>query len=485
MGESSSLKPRYLFIYHDAVFVMKQHDQTDTNTRRYRILARLALVDLTVDEVGDDMFDLVCTNAGAMRYKVGTNVTRAQVVSLLREAIEKRRARHAPTTTIADDLPTPQNPDDVYEAMNYALAVLEKKMRGKASEKEQWQVDQLLKHALSMQDRQHGERTVASVSGNRTITGPTGNDLVAQLKAKEAQLRAMEDRAATAEAALSRFRGTAELEDSGHRSLVAENRMLRVNADRLTALVEEKEKLLSSLREEVSALRTSSAPVDGSRRVYDKGTVDEVLENIRRPAPVQEHTPSAEEQERLRREREDALRREQEDKAARAVAEQERSARSDVPTPSAHDTWDLTLDSRDNTVPSGVLSREVRAVAQMRESLPPSAPPTITVSGAAAKTKEESSYSEEVEYVEEEETVTEEPPATVVTKPAPLDRSLTPASRTMEQLLSVAVPKSPSNKSEEKSETLSSDDDLSLSESPLEKFLVSGGSFARCRVLSF
>ncbi len=83
--------------------------------------------DLEVEEVGDDMFDVLCKviravplcccaltlqrcivghlawnapvhfhyqNAGAMRFKVGSSLTRAQVVSLVHEAIEKRKERH-------------------------------------------------------------------------------------------------------------------------------------------------------------------------------------------------------------------------------------------------------------------------------------------------------------------------------------------------------------------------------------------------------
>jgi hypothetical protein len=89
--------------------------------------------------------------------QVGSNLTRAQTVSLLHDTIERRKELHRPTPSPAPyDIPPPQNPDDVYETMNYALSVLEKKMRGTASDKEKWQVEQLLRHAVAMQNRLHG-----------------------------------------------------------------------------------------------------------------------------------------------------------------------------------------------------------------------------------------------------------------------------------------------------------------------------------------
>ncbi len=68
-------------------------DGVDTNTRRYRILARLALADTSVAPAGDDMFDLVCRNAGALRFKLGSALARGQTVALFATAIEQRLVR--------------------------------------------------------------------------------------------------------------------------------------------------------------------------------------------------------------------------------------------------------------------------------------------------------------------------------------------------------------------------------------------------------
>ncbi len=90
--------------------------------------------------------------------------------------------------------------------MNFALAVLEKKMRGRASPEEQWQVDQLLSHAMAMQDELHGPADKTQLSGPGTARGPAGGGarttaehMSEQLRAKEVQLRALEERVATAE----------------------------------------------------------------------------------------------------------------------------------------------------------------------------------------------------------------------------------------------------------------------------------------------
>jgi hypothetical protein len=112
--------------------------------------------------------------------------------------------------------------------MNFALSVLEKKLKGKATEEERWRVDQLLRHALEMQEQLHGPLMNAKdKKGAFAVSASNVGALQSQLAAKETQLRAMEDRAASAEAALSRARGTALQEDDQLRTLAVDNRKLR------------------------------------------------------------------------------------------------------------------------------------------------------------------------------------------------------------------------------------------------------------------
>ena len=362
--DPSSLKPRFLFLFSDALFVMKMHDVTDTNTRRYRILGRINLLDLTVEEVGDDMFDLLARGMGAMRFSVGSSITKTQTVTAFRKAIRHRQGRaggrHA---RVIPPTGAPSNPDDVYATMNFALSVLEKKMRGTATEEEQWQVDTLLAHALEMQERLHGPQEPSSMPGmalpavsGGALSGPTTSRgasgsaaLQAQLQAKEAQLRAMEERAAAAEAAVSRLRGSTAAVDASNtenRNLTLENRTLRLDADRLRAQLEERDKQLAGLREEAAALRKAARVGAATDLAYHEGSVDEVLSRIQRgppagagvavaaPAPARDAERDREEADRSTRERlqaEQEERKREEDRRRREaeLVEEERKREAD------------------------------------------------------------------------------------------------------------------------------------------------------------
>ena len=295
--QPTPLKPRYLFLFDDALFVMKVHDVVDTHTKRYKILGRLNLHDISVEEVGEDMFDVVGRGIGALRFKVGSGVTKVQMVEILRECIRRRQGK---PTVVRDKLAPPSDPDDVYETMNFALAVLEKKMRGTATEEEQWQVDELLRHALEMQQRlgSDGPATLTSVTrtGSNTTTTTTrsvkssiSTVMNEQLTAKEAQLRAMEERATAAEAALSRLRGQSA--DDGHsRNLEIENRTLKAEVDKLRSMMDDKERRNNILREELEALKRATRK-DGGDKAYHEGSVDDVLSRIRDGSTHESYKP--------------------------------------------------------------------------------------------------------------------------------------------------------------------------------------------------
>jgi regulator of replication initiation timing len=135
--------------------------------------------------------------------------------------------------------------------------------------------------------RIHGEKTVSALPSNTTGTHSSSHTVAEQLAAKESQLRAMENRVATAEAALARLRGTSLVDDTvstwrntseqsmtqvivqGYRNLSTENRTLQMDVDRLRAHLEEKDKQLSALREETSSWRTARMDTHSDRR-YDE-----------------------------------------------------------------------------------------------------------------------------------------------------------------------------------------------------------------------
>ncbi len=336
--DPSSLKPRYLFLFSDAVFVMKIHDVTDGNTRRYRILGHLSLRDLSVEEVGDEMFDLVARGTGAMRFSVGSSLAKTQAVAAFRHAIRIRQGRDR-----AAEPPSgaPTNPDDVYATMNFALSVLEKKMRGKATEEEQWQVDALLAHALEMQERLHGAlgtptslpvesgrgaTSTAAVASRPSARGASAvASLQSQLQAKEAQLRAMEERAAAAEAAVSRLRGSnvaaADANNSENRNWTLENRTLRMDADRLRAQLEERDKQLAAMRDELSSLKKATRSDQNVDVPYHEGSVDDILTRIQRGPSASSGAPR-----QAAAFADDSAARETADRRARERAEEDRRA---------------------------------------------------------------------------------------------------------------------------------------------------------------
>ena len=287
--DPSSLKPRYLFLFSDTLFIMKLHDSSDTNARRYRILGRLLLRDLSVEEVGDDMFDVVASSTGALRFAVGSNVTKTQAVASIQEAVRRhqRRVRGGPIQPRAD-VPVPSDPDDVFEAMNYALAVLEKKLRGTATQEEQWQADVLLQHAMAMQDAQHGPRDAALERENAQAAAVGGADgsLRARLAAKEAQLRATESRAAAAESAVARLRGNNAAPDANQPDLALENRQLRERLDRVRAQSEESERQLRATQQELLVIRRAQSSSTAGDLQYHEGSVDQIISRIQQAPTV-------------------------------------------------------------------------------------------------------------------------------------------------------------------------------------------------------
>ena len=168
-----------------------------------------------------------------------------------------------------------------------------------ATEEERWQADALLRHALQMQESQYGPLDMAALAEKRSRVALEASDasasnaaasLRARLDAKERQLRATEDRAAAAEAAVARLRGGASAEDAEQRNLALENRKLRENLDRLRAQSEENERLLRAAQQELDATRRASRIDPSGDVAYHEGSVDQIISRIQQaPSVPSEH----------------------------------------------------------------------------------------------------------------------------------------------------------------------------------------------------